>query len=340
MRVVACTAALAACNDDSAMLDEIPSPPLDASGVTHGNVETFAIDAIYLGDTDRLGGPPTADAWRMYGFDLDHRATVSTSTDTCTVPHSIRPQSDGAYGIDNSFGFSLMSVASDGSSFYPLFPTSDEINAIRDGSYTLQLQFDGLPTNADDAVGISMQAFPSGRFAAGAPAFDTTTDWPVLTSAFVDGGTFDGGALFHRLDGYVTHGTFVSGAPQEEGLFVPVLVRVFFGLAPVTVLVHHATITFTRVGDALRDGIIAGVLDPTEFGSALQGLASGCKAFANAEVTSMLDSLDDGTNAPGVPCTRISIGLGFTARKVANPTMVTTDAPPCSDAGITDSASE
>lgn len=35
------------------------------------------------------------------------------------------------------------------------------------------------------------------------------------------------------------------------------------------------------------------------------------------------DILEDGTNAPGVPCDGISIGFGFDARLVANPTAVT-----------------
>lgn len=43
------------------------------------------------------------------------------------------------------------------------------------------------------------------------------------------------------------------------------------------------------------------------------------------------DILKDGTNVSGAPCDGISIGLGFTAALVANPTQVGVEPPPQPD---------
>jgi hypothetical protein len=87
------------------------------------------------------------------------------------------------------------------------------------------------------------------------------------------------------------------------------------------------------------NGTIAGVLDVQEItdaaalcarrmdtafcGSAFDGLAE--------QISQAPDILRDGTNAPGLTCDAISIGIGFTARQVANPTKVAEAPPPTPD---------
>jgi hypothetical protein len=88
-------------------------------------------------------------------------------------------------------------------------------------------------------------------------------------------------------------------------------------------------------------GIIAGVLDTDEAIAAARYLAdrlstslcnpAAFELFAGDPITEAQDILDDGTNASGVPCNAISIGIGFTAKLVANPTQVAVDPTPLPD---------
>jgi hypothetical protein len=70
-------------------------------------------------------------------------------------------------------------------------------------------------------------------------------------------------------------------------------------------------------------------------GSTFDGIAQ--------QIRQTSDILADGTNKAGVPCNAISVGLGFTAKRIKNPSKVSplgTPSPdPCAagDAGVPDS---
>jgi hypothetical protein len=108
---------------------------------------------------------------------------------------------------------------------------------------------------------------------------------------------------------------------------------------------HHPIITFDHISpDVGANGTIAGVIDTQEIivttkmvaGSFDKSLCSGAtiQSFLS-QIAQSSDMYSDGTNAANGPCTGISIGLGFEARVIANPTSVALDpAPPpdpCAD---------
>jgi len=301
LRGITCALFLCACNP----LNEIPPRP-DAAASPVGTTETFAFDAILLGDSARLGGTPIGNEWEQFGYDLDGKWTKRDSTDVCDSPQRV----DGDGGVDNAFG-QLWSIQGDsGAAYEPDFPTSSVVAAIRDGQFTVQLQFDALPSDSRDATQIGMRVFLGGAFGA-APTFDSTTDWPVLASSLADVATLQSGAAVHFDDGYTTDGTFVSAASKQV-LRIPITTSFVLPI-------HHPVITFRRDGSSLRDGIIAGILDPAEMNAA-------CSSFF--DWTLIADMLSDGTNRPGVSCNAVSIGLGFSARQIANPTQVAPDPAP------------
>ena len=105
-------------------------------------------------------------------------------------------------------------------------------------------------------------------------------------------------------------------------------------LAPGVVDAGLGEITFDHKSNLATNGTIAGTLDTQELvatmkqiagrfsttlcGSAFDGIAQ--------QIDQAFDILDDGSNQSGTPCTAISIGIGFEALQVANPTEIT--APP------------
>jgi len=331
----------------------IPARPADGVSADRSTLETFAIDSIFLGDVDRSGNgyappsglqscgasqsppPPTTFPWKSFGFDLDGKITTTSSTDVCALVEGAprTDQVDGTNGIDNAWGSTLMPIAETAANS-PTPPSTYESQQIQSGAWTLQLQLRGLPVVAAPTVGIAAQIFVSGAFGDSAPSFDSTTDWPVLASSTVDDATVAGGALVSYDDAYVADdGTFVSGTPSESPLVVPFVVSG----TPIVLRVHHAVVTFQRSDAAhLASGTIAGVLETNELVATIRFAAgvistSLCgDAFDGVaqQIEQAQDILSDGTNAPQVPCDAISIGLGFTARLVGNPTQVVADPPP------------
>jgi hypothetical protein len=177
----------------------------------------------------------------------------------------------------------------------------------------------------------------------------------VLSSSLVDGATIAGGALVHFSNVYVTGGTLVA-----QGASQPLVVSLVIhdsGLsfcfsascadagppinppivASLPLRIHDATLTFVHATPTTAaQGVIAGVLDPLELIDTFQSLVGlqstlFCgQAFTPIaqQVEQASDILQDGTNASGVPCDGISIGIGFTAALVANPTQVGVEPPP------------
>ncbi len=189
----------------------------------------------------------------------------------------------------------------------------------------------------------------------GTPAFDSTTNWPVLASSLSDGATIAGGALVHFNTVYVNAGTVVA-RDATQPLTLPIALLNYFYSNPkppeavaLTVEIHDPVLTFVRTGTtSATNGVIAGVLETQEAvdaAGAFGGQLGQCGNIFEFEIEGAQDILADGSNAPGVPCNAISIGLGFTAQVVGNPTQVGASPPvapnPCAplDAGV-DGASD
>ena len=322
-------------------------PPAKPSGpvTTSTNVETFAVQKLLLGESDRTG-TPSQSAWKSYGYNLDGKTTTKDSTDVCTL-HTGAPkqnQADGTNGIDNSFGQVILPIIQTAASL----PTpSDTISsAIDSGSFTIQIQVTGLDDTATQtATGLTGQLFASGAYDNGTPAFDSTTDWPVTGLLLNDPTNIASGSKIKFTDAYVSNGTFVSGDLAAGGITVTISL-VFQGV-PLALSVNHAVITFdhTTANDA-ANGTIAGVIDTEQLITGLKSVAGRISASLCGsafdgiadQIRQASDIMVDGTNAPGAACTGISIGLGFVGKKIANPTKVASSdaaAPPdpCSSTG-------
>jgi hypothetical protein len=322
----------------------VPPEP-DAGPTTTSDISTFAVNALFVGETDRTGTTSNT-AWKTLGFDLDGLVTTKDSTDVCSVavgaPRS--NQNDGIDGIDNAWGSVLLWIVTFGTGEPE--PSSDATGLIASGAWTLQLQVKGLSNDPHQtATALRAQAFVSGP-SDGTPAFDTTTDWPVLPSSLKDRGSIAAGANVEFDDVYVTDGTLVArGASQP--LVLPIAFLNYFYSDPkppepvvLTLRVHDPILSFDHIDPgSAANGTLAGVLETDEtvdlaraFAHQLNSSMCGSAFDALADqIRQTQDILDDGTNAPGVPCDAISIGLGFTAKLVQNPTRIGVDSTPPAD---------
>ncbi len=305
--------ALVACASDP-VVDDQPilgqPPPLPTDTVPPGaTTMTFAIDTVFLGDRSVDVDVEAFDAWKAFGFDIDHKDTAPSSTDVCTlaVDSPTANQEDGNNGIDNSWGLTVMPILQSALSM----PTpSDTISsAIQNGGSTLDITVTGLPSDPSaSSVGLSAAAFTAVPVGNGGIAAGTSAQFELA---------------------YVNQGTFVAW-----GTTTPLVIDLPVMSTWVELTIHHAILTFDRSADDMTvTGTIAGVLDPQEVIIAARRLGltmdsqvctDGSQTFA--EFAQLLveasDIAIDGTNEPGVPCTGISIGMGFTAKRVASPNVV------------------
>ena len=125
--------------------------------------------------------PVTVTAWETFGFDLDGLVTTKTSTNVCTLTNGAPAfdQIDGQGGIDNAWGSTLVPILETALQTTTL--SADETALVASGVWTLQIEVDGLPTDGVAVDGIGAQVFVSGAYDQGTPAFDASTDWPVLS---------------------------------------------------------------------------------------------------------------------------------------------------------------
>jgi hypothetical protein len=316
-----------------------PGPARAPDGAGH---VTFAIDTILLGDRDREGRPD-AGAWKQYGFDLDHLVSGAGAPDgfrgLCTpldgASHE-SVQTDGVAGIDNAFGHNLLPLAM---SLDPAFP--DEVAAsLAGGGTTLLVDLDGLGDGADYR-GMTARLYtgaPLGK----APAYDGSDAWPIRADSLSDPET----AASPRLladDTYVVGDTWV-------GRFHGVLTLELSWMKHMTMRLPVRDPVITMDLDAARsgarNGTLAGVVATEDLLAEVEDEAlrldpSFCPGTttvqaALAELASMSDILADGTQSPARPCDAVSIGIGFTAKRVTLGPIVApppAEAPPVCSAG-------
>jgi hypothetical protein len=329
-----------------------PPFPTGAGIVVDSRPHNYALQQLFLGDTDRQGNL-AATAWQSFGYDLDGKATSACSTDVCTLtPGASRQvQVDGNGGVDNSWG----------ANFVPLLLMVDaegptQINQELEGgdwtSMTFVDGFDDSAGNATTAAGLTGVELLGARYPGGPPPFDLTTNWPVDPSS-VQGCSYPAGCApgtdplrnaLTKFDGaFQTKGTFVSGAPQ---LFV---LPLSIGGMRMTLNIHAAYITFDPdFPGAVTNGTIAGAILASDLADQLAQpmMPSLCQGTAYQSVITQIEQMadivlsGDGTtlsNPAGTPCNAISIGLGFNADEIAIPTDIALPTQPqpdsCSDGG-------
>lgn len=313
-----------------------PDPPAGAAATTSSDTRTFAVTSFTLGDLDRSGNVDP-DAWRTLGYDIDRLATNAEGdvAKMCQRTGAFAAVEDGENGIDNSFGHNIVQLinATNGSA------SKNLTQAALDGRFTLLIRVKGLTDDAAQTnTGLTGSIFFATPFGGDPdsgirPTFTQADDWPYRNDTHVE-----------LASAYVVKSELVNGAGTGE-------FPLALSLAGTTVLltVHHGIITFTHdpANQALVKGTIAGVVDTQALVDSMDALASRftppiCPGptltlIKNA-IAASSDIMSDGSQDPSKPCNGISIGLGFEAKRVGNPTK---PVPPsaesqsnaCSDAG-------
>lgn len=337
----------AACKSRKPVDSGAPAPP-DAAATTSARDVTYALDSVLLGDVDRNSDVLSTIAWKKFGFDLDGLVTTRFSCDGCVSPAGAPVAVDGIDGIDNTFGSCILPIYQAVNTPYkgPMPHTSaDYTTRIRAGAFTLQIEIAGLD-GQNDRTGLTVRSFTSGAFDAdgGMPSFLPTEDWPVradLHSSPTLGRPF--------ATAYVIGGRLVARDADVVLMLSPDQTK-FIDLT-----IHHAILAMDIVGDSAANGTLAGVLDVEKLvseGRIFAALASKslCGAAFDGiaqQLRQCSDILADGTSVTGKECNAISIGIGFSAKRIATPTRTLpppTRLHPCMplDAGVdaADSASD
>jgi len=301
-----------------------PTSPAGATPTTDTSKKTFAVNQLFLGETNRTNAP-TKDAWKDYGYNIDGLTTTKESKDVCTRQGGAdsAKQEDGNGGIDNAFGRTVLGF------ILGLVPTPSKTlnDSIQGGSFTILLELQGLTDDPKQTnTGLSGRLLVGGSYGEGKkPTFSPTDDWPYRANPIVP------------IDGaYINNGTFVNGsggATIELALFIQGV--------QLALTINKASITFDHTSpNDITNGTISGVLGT-------EALVTGIEKVAGRISTqlcggSTLDTIkqtirqasdirEDGTNAAGVPCNAISIGLGFTGKRIGDPKTIATDAVPPPD---------
>jgi hypothetical protein len=301
-----------------------PPVPADATATTGTDERTFAVNALHLGEADR-SGTPNKDAWKSYGYNLDGKKTTRDSADVCTRQPgaSAATQEDGDDGIDNAFGKTIIPFLQP----FAATPSKTITDSIQnEGSFTILFKVKGLTDDAAQSnTGLSGTLLVGAQYkdAEGndaKPTFSPSDDWPYRAEPQV------------AIDGaYINEGEFVNG---ESGATVKL--SIFLQGVALELVINKAIITFKHNAGAneLAEGTIAGVIGTEELISGIEKVAGrineqlcGGSTLDSIKQTirQASDILKDGSNREGVPCDGISIGIGFTAKRVANPTKIAED---------------
>jgi hypothetical protein len=320
-------------NKDAVTNTDSGKPPPPDSGTPTTTTATYALHVVYLGESDRNSSTPSTTAWKNYGLNLDGLSTVKADTNVCTLQNGAPKtnQVDGTNGIDNAFGETILPIFQ--AALSQQTPSVTETAAVQQGTWTVQLTITGLSDDpAQTAPGIVAQVYTSAQYDNGTPAFDSTTDWPVLTTSVKDGSTIASGSTMVFKDAFIENGAFVTQSGPD-----PLVLSLSFNGVPVELHLHDATIMFNHTSPTdLTNGTIAGVLDTEEFVTTLQSVAgqfstSLCGAAFDGiaqQIRQASDIMNNGTNASGQTCNGISVGIGFDAKRIANPTKVVPPPPP------------
>lgn len=310
-----------------------PTRPASAKPTTATTEHNFAISQLLLGDAPRgPGAAQSSTAWKKFGYNIDGKVSTSKSSDVCKVSNS-GPKSvhdNGDHGIDNSFGANILPIVlntagADG--------PSKISTAITDGKFTIMFDVVGLDDTATQTnSGISAQVLAGGAFdptAKTKPTFTIADNWPVRPE-LLSVATDPKSSKVKFGDAYVVNGTFVNADPGSATSDITIALS-FSGVA-LSLTIHRAIVTFDHTQAGLADnGTIAGVIGTDELITGLKAVAGRisptlCTGTAfdgiAGQIKQASDIMADGTQSADQTCNGISIGLGFVAKQIGNPSKV------------------
>jgi hypothetical protein len=303
-----------------------PAVPANAPATTETTSRTFAVNQLFLGETGR-NGAALKDAWKDYGYNIDGLATTKESKDVCTRAPGAdsAKQEDGKDGIDNAFGRTVLGF------ILGLVPTpSKNINTeIQNGSFTILFDVKGLTDDpAQTNTGLAGRLLVGGGYSDDAtkkPSFAPTDDWPYQASPIVP------------IEGaYINNGVFVNGAGGAK-----IELALYIQGVALSLVINRAAITFKHTPpNDITEGTISGVINTEELVTGIEKVAgrittSLCAGGTLENIKSIIrqasDILVDGSNRAGANCDAISIGLGFTGKRIGEPKTIAKDVTPLPD---------
>ena len=327
----ALTAAQGCSSSDSGTSGTTPAaagkvPPAAPVGAAPSDTpaRTFALNQLFLGETGR-NAAPLKDAWKDYGYNIDGLTTTKDSKDVCTrvAGADSAKQEDGNGGIDNAFGRTVLGF------ILGLVPTPSKTlnDSIQGGSFSLLFEVQGLTDDPKQTnTGLSGRLLVGGAFGEGKkPTFSPADDWPYRKEPIIP------------INGaYINNGTFVNGsggATVELALFIQGV--------QLSLSINRAAITFDHTApNEINNGTISGVIGTEALVSGIEKVAGRISTqlcggstldTIKQTIRQASDILQDGTNGAGKNCDAISIGIGFTGKRIGDLKTEAKDAVPPPD---------
>ncbi len=299
------------------------APDVSYTPLPEGGVN-LAVHQLFVGDSDRMFNE-SKNAWMAFGLNIDGKVTTAGSNDVCTLqPGAANSvQVDGNNGIDNSWGANIVPLLQSAMGMNLSQNYSSQINS---GAFTFMLDLSGLTSDPmQTAATLPAQLFAGVKFP-GMPTWTVADDWPVRPDLLVDPTDITKGSKVQFTTGSIMAGTWSSGSPVDLPLALVI------NGAELDVVLHHAVLQLDHSAPTKgTNGTVSGVLNTDEFVTTFQGSAGRFSPLLCAGIVlqSILDQLrqasdimTDGTNAPGVMCDGISVGLGFNADQIGLPQTV------------------
>lgn len=300
--------------DDSVEGARPPAQSASATDATEDDV-TWAIDALFLGESD-WDGNPSNDAWKTLGYNLDGLVSTKLGKNHCKFAaggSKASVQEDGKDGIDNSFGKILTPFIST----LQADPSLEVTKAVADGDFTIMVRTRGLGAGADQK-NIWSALYAGAKLEN--PQWNGEDVWDVYTD-LLNGGDVDDPMITFETS-YVADNTWVSGSAATVDLSVKIQ-----GFE-ISLKIVNAIITMEMdsAHSEVAKGIISGVLETESFITELKKVAGGFDASLcdgslfdsiGAQIRQASDIMADSTNGDSTKqCNAISVGLGFTAKRV------------------------
>ncbi len=293
-----------------------PDPPPNA-GPGDGPGYVYAVDKLYLGDTD-WNGSKSQTAWQLYGYDLDGKNSNVNSIDHCKPYMGATPKAvkqDGPGGLDNSFGKNIVPII-----------TSLTANAsatiddnIAKGGFTMMFKIDKLGAKPDYAV-LAAAYYGGAKMATPPPAGSWANyKWDVMPELLNDPQDITSSKVKFPSS-YLTSDQWVSGAPTTLTVTVPM------GGYSITYTMNRAVFTLKLAPDRQTgQGILAGILPVEPFIAELKKVAGSfskdlCMGSTFDSIAVQLrqtaDIGADGSQDPSKTCDGISLGWGLHTKAV------------------------
>ncbi len=276
----------------------------------------LAVTKFFYGDTNFDGTANKVNGWKQYGFNVDGKVSIGTSTDLCKPLDNASPKSvypDGDNGIDNSFGRNLLPLFLGISSDF----TSKANQSISDGDYTLIVDLEGLGATANLASLVSK--IYAGSPLGAPPKLDGKDCWPVAAEGLTNPADLTSAKSVFPMSSVVMN-LWDSG---PTGATIPI--QISFSGVKMHLDIHHARMTMDLAPDhqSAMMGRLGGVVETAQLVAEVKRMAGSfdaslCKGptidSILAQVRQASDILKDGAQDPAKECDAVSIGLGFQAR--------------------------